>query len=112
MPDVFVVKDKYELDWVVNLNGTDVEIRYVLMTGDEIDQARAGMVTDLDMVKAHVIGWGAQIVDEDGKPLPFSVEVLESLCRKHPFIERRLAIELVRASADGVAKNLTSGSAG
>jgi len=109
---MFVVKEHYEMDWVVELLDTQVEVRFRLLNADEMQQVVNGTEPDLYWVKKHVVGWGEQIVNEDGKPVPFSIEVLESLCKQHPFFERRLAIALVRASADGVAKNLPSGSAG
>lgn len=109
---MFVVKDHYELDWVVELLDTEVEVRFRLLTKEEMERVMSGSDPDLYWIKNHVVGWGEQIVDEGGKPVPFSTEVLESLCKQHPFFERRLALALVRASADGVAKNLSSGSAG
>ncbi|MGE0256913.1 MAG: hypothetical protein AB7N54_19990 [Alphaproteobacteria bacterium] len=80
-----------------------VHVRYRVLPQEEIDEALR-QPDDAAMLAAVVTGWGDDVLDENGVPVPFTAEALKSACR-WSYVRVALVDGFFRAQAGARTKN-------
>jgi hypothetical protein len=57
-----------------------------------LDKVNAEEITDAEICREVIVGWGDDVVDEKGKAVPFSPEALELLLERRFFASAALAV--------------------
>ncbi|SFJ00259.1 hypothetical protein [Nitrosomonas sp. Nm34] len=88
---MFKVEEQKSIKWPVNINipkdGGGVKkatftAEFELIDQDEFSAIYQDGGNDLDMLRRVLVGWGEDVVDEKGSPLPYGDETREKLIKK------------------------------
>lgn len=85
---MFKIEDQETIEWPVVVNvpqngGTFKKerftVEFMMISDSEILSIHEGGGRDPEVLRKVVVGWGDDVFDRDGKPLPFTRESLELL---------------------------------